>query len=385
MSDNVTKLHNNRPERRKMWILCASVAVVLAVLALILFWDALNIDALGRRIRYGSAEKREGYGYVSYDAHNTNRYGGWGDGLAIASVSGLQSYTQDGEKDMVKELSLSNPALKSGNKMVLCYDIGGKHLLVSGVGQDDPFVLEADGVYFDADISQGNAVCTATSESGYKTVLRVYDKDQKEIYRWFSATQYLPVCAVSENAKHMAAVGLGQENGNFKSTISFFLTDSEDVQATADMGDSLIYDLCFIGNDKVCAIGEDAVTWLDTDGETKGSFDLTSWYLQDYDFGGDGFVLLSLNMYKAGDRSSVYSVDHNGEQLGSLFVGAEVLDISACGKYVAILTTEELMICHRDMTPYVTTENRWTATSVLMRKDGSAYVISGNSAEIYIP
>ena len=49
-------------------------------------------------------------------------------------------------------------------------------------------------------------------------------------------------------------------------------------------------------------------------------------------------------MYKAGDRCSVVTVDHQGKELGSLFVGAEILDISACGKYLAVLTTEKLMI-----------------------------------------
>jgi len=195
----------------------------------------------------------------------------------------------------------------------------------------------------------------------------------------------MPVCAASPNGKRVAAVGLGQQDGAFRSTLYLFHTDSEEPEHETSLGGGLVYDLHFVSDNRICAVGEDAVYWLNGNGEVQSTYDLTSWYLEDYDLGGDGFLLLSLNMYKAGDRCSVMSVDYDGNQLGSLFVGAEILDISANGKYAAILTTENLIICHKDISEYHTVPNTWMATSVVMRDDGTAYLMTGNTAELFIP
>lgn len=385
MSDNVTKLHVSKSNRKRIVLLCIGSAVVLVVLALILFAEALNLDAVGRWMRYSGKKDDEAFGEASFDAHNSNQYALWEDGFAVASAGGLETFRTEGKSLIQHTFSMSTPALQTGTDVVLSYDIGGKSLLAVKDGKTVALEAQAEGGFYDAYISSGDTIATAASESGYKTVLRVYDNKQQETYRWFSASQFMPVCAVSSNGRHLAAVGLGQENGSFRSSVYFFRTDSEEVQTVTALGGGLIYDLHFVGENKLCAVGEDAVTWLNTSGEILGSYDLSSWYLNDYDNSGDGFVLLSLNMYKAGDRCSVMSVGYDGNPLGSLFVGAEILDISACGKYAAILTTENLMICHKNLSEYVTVPNSWVATSVLMREDGTAFLLTGNSASLFIP
>lgn len=385
MSDNVTKLHTNNPDKKRIILLCAAAAAVLILLVLFLFGEALNLDAVGRLVRYGSARNDESYGQASYDAHSTNRYALWQDGFAVASAGGLQTFREDGRSVTQQTVSVTAPALHTGKDVVLCYDIGGKTLLALKDGKTVTLEATSEGGFFDADISFGDTIATAASESGYKTVLRVYDHTQQEIYRWFSASQFMPLCAVSPNGKNLAAVAVGQKDSSFRSSAYFFRTDSEEVQNVADLGGSLVYDLHFVSDNRLCAVREDAVTFLDITGEEQGSYDLSSWYLEDYDLSGDGFAVLSLNMYKAGDRCSVVSVDYEGNELGSLFVGAEILDISSCGKYIAILTTENLMLCHRDLSEYKTVPNRWVATSVLVREDGTAYLFTGNTASLYIP
>lgn len=385
MSDNVTKLKNIGPEKKRLLILGIVGFLVLAVLAFVLFPKTLNLDGIGRRIRYGSEKKQVGYGTVTYDAHSSNRFVCWEDGLALASVGGVETFYEEGAKLIQKTMSLNAPALQQGGDITLCYDIGGSLVMAIRDGRQTVLEHTTEGVLFDADVSSKGAVCTAASESGHKTVLRVYDTEQQEVYRWFSASQYMPLCAVSPNGKQMAAVALGQEDGAFVSTAYFFKTTSEEPEKTVSLGGNLVYDLRFVEDNKLCVVKEDAVVWMNTAGSELGTFDLSDWYLEDYDFSGDGFAMLSLNKYKAGDRCSVVTVDHNGNQLGSLFVGAEVLDISVCGKYAAILTTENLMICYNDLTEYRTVPNSWMATEVLMRGDGTAYLLTANAAELFIP
>ena len=169
------------------------------------------------------------------------------------------------------------------------------------------------------------------------------------IYRWLSSSQYLPLCTVSNGATYLAAVAMGQSNGIFQSSINVFRTNSGDVYKTIPIGNDLIYDLEFVDSTTLLAVGESGAWWYTADGSETGSYDYDGSYLKDFDLGGDGFLTLSLNMYKAGNRYSVVTVGPDGGELGNLYVGEEILDLSAAGHYVAVLTASKLTIYDETM------------------------------------
>ena len=96
-------------------------------------------------------------------------------------------------------------------------------------------------------------------------------------------------------------------------------------------------------------------------------------------------MTLSLNMYRAGNRYTVVTVDEAGQELGSLYIGEEILDLSACGKYIAVLTPENLTVYTRDLQVYAQTMDTGTATGVLMREDGSVLLLGSGIGELYVP
>lgn len=387
MSDNLTELRkeNPMPGKKRRLLLLGAAVLVLLVFALILFREPLNLDAVGRFFRYAGVSSSENFGKYSFDAHSSNCYAAWNNGLAVSSVSGLRTMDAYGTSVFEENTGMRAPALRCGKNALLLYDLGGSHAEVLKKDGKETVSLDVDGRIFDADISTGDTVCIAASESGYKTVLRVYNDKQTEIYRWFSATQFLPLCAVSPDGRSMAAISYGQKDGSFCCFLNLFRTNRKDPESITELGGGLIYDVRFFGNDRICLVGENAIRMLRANGSEVGSFDLQAWYLSDYDLDGDGFALAAMNMYKAGNRCTVTSVNTDGEQLASCFVDDEILDISAAGRYAAVLTTRELTIYRRDLTVYASTPNIWMASSVRMRPDGSAIVISGSSGRLYLP
>ena len=108
-------------------------------------------------------------------------------------------------------------------------------------------------------------------------------------------------------------------------------------------------------------------------------------YLKDFDFGGDGFLSLIVNMYKAGNHCSVVTVDRTGQELGSAQLDVQILDFSAAGSYLAVLTAEKLSIYNSAMELYYEQSNTSSATNVVMRADGSAILLGGGRGEIMLP
>lgn len=376
---------NERGPLRKILALVAVVLAVCGVIALVLFGKNLNIDALRRWVRYWNVGDQDSTGLFEFDAHNSNRYANYNGGLAVASVGGLNTYRSDGQEAVVSQAQLSMPQIESCSQLVMAYDVGGNTLLAVSNRGGEVLRITTDQAILDASLSEGGSLCYVSGASGYKTVLTVYNSSQACVYRWLSSTTYMPLCAIAKDGTRMAAVGLDQENGSFKSTLNLFRTDQEQIERTVDLGSELVYDLRYLSDDTICAIGETDVQFYTAEGESAGVYSYNDNYLKDFDMGGDGFLALSLNMYRAGNRYTLVTVDEEGQELASVYIGQEILSLSACGRYVAILTPDGLTVYDRTLEVYAQTAETGAATSVLMRKDGSVLLLGGGEGHLYIP
>ena len=390
MSDNVTELGLDSAPKRKGFVkkiiaLVLVTAIVLAVLAILLFGGGFNLDNLRRWVKYMNVSDGSGYGSYSFDSHSSNRYAAFEDGLAVASVSGLNTYDENGNERHVLQEQTSLPELMVRNQMAMVYDVGGNALLALHAHDGEVLRLSESRPILDADLSSGGYICLSSSASGYKSVLSVYNDEQVLIYRWLSSTTYIPQCAISSDGKTMVAIGLGQNDGVFESSLYFFQTNSEEIQAQVSLGSDLVYDVLFADDDTVCVIGETGVQYINLRGEHLGTYLYEEPFLKDYDAGGNGFLALSLNMYRAGNRYTLVTVDDKGEKLSSVYIGQEILDLSAGGRYVAVLTSEGLTIYTSNLTVYDETIETGNASSVVMREDGSVLLLGNGEGRLYIP
>ncbi len=387
MSDNVSQMHTPQGKKllRRIVLFALILLLVLGGCALYIFRDSINTDAMRRYFKYLNVTETDSTGHFSFDAHSGNRYAGLGDGLALASVSGVTVFGANGAEQAALQMPMSLPSLRVGKDAALCFDAGGTGLCTVSGRKGAILQVTSDRAILDADISSDDCVCYATSESGYRSVLYVYNAAGTKIYRWLSSSRYLPVCTVSTGAKYLAAVALGQQEGMFQSSVVLFDTTQEEPLRELALGSDLIFDLEFLPDDTLLAIGETTASWLKLDGTLLGRYSYADAYLKDFETGGSGFLTLCLNMYKAGSRYSVVTLGADGKEKGSLFIGEEILDFSAAGKYVAVLTASDLRIYDETMTLYASTDNVAAATDVIQRADGSAILISGGSGTLYIP
>ena len=153
-----------------------------------------------------------------------------------------------------------------------------------------------------------------------------------------------------------------------------------------DLENELFYDVCYPEESRICLIGETGVVCLSSEGEVLHTWTYDNMYLKDFHLGGDGFLALSLNMYRAGTRYTLTTLDsRSGQLLGELYIGREILDISACGKYLAVLTSDQLTIYDKQLNICHQTDRTGNADSVEMRPDGSAILLASGKGVLYLP
>lgn len=370
---------------KRVLLFAGILLLVCLLVVLFVFRDSLNIDGVCRWFKYMNVKEDGTYGSYSFDSHSSNAYGSLQDGLAVASVGGLRVFDAYGNELGASQAQISLPVLDTSERYAMLYDAGGSALLVMDDAGSEVLRLTEEKSVLDADLASDGSLCYSSAVSGYKSVLTVYDDRQQLVYRWLSSSVYMPVCSVSVDAEYLAAVGLGQKDGAFLSTLYLFRTDSEQISATVSLGGQLIYELQILEDGTVCAIGEQSAVFASLDGTVLGEYVFEDVFLKDYDAGGDGFLTLSVNMYKAGNRYSLLTVDHTGAELASLYIGQEILDISSCGKYIAVLTGSELSVYDRHFQLYYETTDIGTASAVTMRDDGSVILTGGGQGTLYIP
>ncbi len=387
MSDNVSKLNTRRPHRaaKRVVVFVLLAVFVCAAVALYVFRDSLNLDAARRFVRYLDVRSAAEAERITFDAHSANQYADVNGSLAIASVSGLRVYTDQGEELSAVLASLTTPQVNCGGKFAMAYDAGGYCLVAAHASKGEVLSVSTTEPIFDADIASDGSICYVSSESGYKTVAYVYNDKQQMIYRWLSSSQFLPLCTVNSGAKTLACVSMGQSGGIYESSVVLLKTDSDQIEKTISLGNEMIYDLKFTDAATLCAVGESSVSFLTAEGARLGKYDYADAYLKDFTFGGSGFLTLTLNMYKAGNRYRVVTVGQDGEALGTLSTDAQILDVSAAGGYVAVLTAQQLTIYDQALNVYAEQENTAAATAVVMRDDGSAILLGSGQGVLFVP
>ena len=377
----------------KITVITVIILAALLFLASLLLPKLFNMDRVVRFFRYMGLKNKAEYGTVSFDASSSNGYAAFGDGLLVSGEGGMILYDMEGEQEAFLQASLPSPVLCSGSEVSICFSPGNSYL--AALDNDGSVLIDEtlNGEIIDADVSEDGYISYLLTQTGYKSVATVLNKNQDAMFRFSSRTRYLNACTVSEGGKWLAVAALGEENSVYRSSVILLRTNKEvhdlDEESGSavrvDLGNQILYDLRFVDKDHLCAIGQDSVTFLDVDGTILTTLSLSGQDLLDYDFSEDGFCAFLLEQKVAGQNHMLLVLDEEGKEQGKLETKENIRDISVRDEYVALLTDRELQILDQHLKLYYHTSDVKDATNVRVRDDGTALLINYSNAYLYIP
>ena len=369
--------------RRTLRVLLAVVALVLAAVAAFVLLDRTAFDGLRRSIAYMQAEKDESgcAKLYQYNGDGTSVYADLDGCLLVASGKEITLLDAKGNAVYHTALQAGQVAVTAEDGFAVVYEIGGKSLhLLDSKGLVKEMTIE--GEIFSVEMGAGGKFAVTLKKTGYKTAVSVYNGKGEPLYEFSSAQKYLMTAAVSENGKYMAAAAMGQDSGTFVSSLQIYKLTSDTQQADASV-DGGVYELgavdgrfCAVTDKALCFVKNDvAVTEYSYQGATPSRFSL----------GGGKFAAVLLENYSSGGLTHLATVNTAGEEIASLAVESEVLDLSAAGRYLTVLYSNRLVIYDQKLQPCTVLEDVSSARRVLMRADGSAVLVGTNAASLYLP
>ena len=380
MSDTATrKVRNKKPRRLtwQIWAIGGIVVLTAVILALILFPETLNLGRVVRSFRYSGAKNQAP---IVFEANSTNDYAAQRNLFLVGSESALFLYDDKGGQISLAQSAMPNPVLDVSDKLIVCHGVGNSGLLVLDRHGNTLLSQTVTGTLLDLDLSPDDCIAYVTAEKGYKSVATVMDRDRQEIYKWYSSSQYLNLCAISKKAEYLAVAQLGVTDGVFRTNVTLLRTDREDPIASLELGNQVLWDLFFLG-DRLCAVGQDEITFINPDGSVENRFPLSGLYLDDF-ARGDDFLVLAVNQNKAGSKVDLVVLTKTGEEKSREYLGAQVRSLSVCGKYIAVLTDGNVTVYSKRLKPYYSSTEVGSANRALVREDGSLLLVSSGEAEI---
>ena len=369
--------------RRTLRVLLAVVALVLAAVAAFVLLDRTAFDGLRRSIAYMQAEKDESgcAKLYQYNGDGTSVYADLDGCLLVASGKEITLLDAKGNAVYHTALQAGQVAVTAEDGFAVVYEIGGKslHLLDSkGLVKE----MTIGGEIFSVEMGAGGKFAVTLKKTGYKTAVSVYNGKGEPLYEFSSAQKYLMTAAVSENGKYMAAAAMGQDSGTFVSSLQIYKLTSDTQQADASV-DGGVYELGAVDG-RFCAVTDKALCFVKNDGAvTEYSYQGAT--LSRCSLGGGKFAAVLLENYSSGGLTHLATVNTAGEEIASLAVESEVLDLSAAGRYLTVLYSNRLVIYDQKLQPCTVLEDVSSARRVLMRADGSAVLVGTNAASLYLP
>ena len=371
--------------RRPLLVLLAVAAVLAGIVTAAVLLDRSGFDGLRRSIIYAKAVKDEN-GCAQLYRYNSDQSGHFAslDG-SLVSVSMHQLTVLD-EKNRTlydESVKFQTPSLQSRGGRAVAYDVGGTEVYVLS-DKGLVYKLDCAGEVLSASLNQKGWLTVVCSESGCKAAVRVYDAGGEAVFVFRSSDRFVMTAALSSDSRTLAAVTMGQENGVFASYVVFYRVNSDKEAGRCTLRGSMVYDLTAAGSG-FCAVTEEQLCFLSGDGVMTAAYDYGGDYLRRVSVSDDGYAAVLLGRYRTGTQHRIVTVNGEGKELAALEIDAEVASLSAAGRYVAVLTGEELVIYDKQLKPCAQLQEVSQAREVLMRSDGSAVLAGSMAASLYLP
>lgn len=389
-----------KPPKRKpnlfvrFLLFLSSLILVLTAMAVVIFRDQINIDALRRWFTYRSLSLNDSGQAESfhYNGSSGDVFADLDGDLLVCGSNHISLYSGSGVQYVDQAVDLASPAAHVGGGAAVVYDAGGTSLYIFRQ-RDLAFSMRSEGTLLSARLNSSGLLTVVTQQSGFRGVVTVYDGDFQPTCAVRLSSAYVMDAQLADDGKTLAVVTISQEGGDFTSSLLLYdlsAAGKDDVSydavpaASCSLGGSVVLELREHGGG-LWALGDRGLSVLDSQAALLGSLNWSDRFLKAWSLGGEGFAVALLGKYRAGSQGSLVVVDSTGATVGALPLDEQVLSVHAAGRYFAVLTADRLDVYTQDMTLYSTLTDTQGARKVLMRDDGSAILISAGSARLYIP
>ncbi|MCD8117596.1 MAG: DUF5711 family protein [Oscillospiraceae bacterium] len=356
--------------------LIALGAALLLFAACIIIWlneSSFNTDDLTLSVSTEAVAEEE---YI-FDAGSGQVFAAVGDGLAVATSTGIELLDGEGNTVASTVTPMDSPAIAVCDSFAVFYDLGGTSITVVDLNGSIQTMTPADTI-ISLTVSESGYVTVTTEYTGYRALVEVYDPSLELVYQWYSSSAWVMSGLVSPDGKDLAVLSYTSSGSEVR---LFDLSQSEQ-QAAFSVSDTILLDVHWFSSNRLCAISAEQVIYFDGNGQWQNTYDYGGQYLTGYAFG-DGFLTLALSPYRAGTSSVLVSLDASGREQGQAELQSGIICLNASDSEILVLVSDSAILYSDSLEE----KGRLTGLTgfkyAMLRSRGEAVLAASNYAEVY--
>lgn len=286
---------------------------------------------------------------------------GWGDGYPCKTYGEpAQEIFIDGSKVFVyskdKTLLLSssaknlseipveygNPAIKYKNGRALIYDRDSSKMRLQKTSQIIT-EKEAEGVILAAALGKKGNFAYAYQGEGLKTVLKVFDKREKEVFsRSFSGERVTDI-DLSNDGKYAVVSTIISKNAQVSSRVYVFKFDTKDYISCFDYENSAVVNVSYDNSHNIVVMTNTGRGYIEDNTTECEIVSFESDILFKCSHSPKKYNAVALKRY-GGDNYGTVKIYKRNEQKLSANIDKEIKDIYCSEKYTAVLTSDSVLV-----------------------------------------
>lgn len=360
--------------RQRLTLLLAAVLLLAFILFGLMYRDRVGLNLFEHLAGLGS---EEGAATFSHGARSEDLFFALDFQLLICSDSAIQLFSPRGELLLREQTGFSNPAFSSNGKQAVVYDADGQQLYVIAKEKIvHSMSFPSEQYVRSATLNQSGWLAVTAKQPGYRGVVSIYNASYEQVMT-ISLSEHYPVDAVvAPDSKGVYILTEGQKEGVFESRLLYYTFQDEEPRAQISLGDQVVLSMRSTAS-RVWVLSERGLYTLLSTGELAMPYDFGGDYLRQASLHGTDFAALLLSPSQSGSTGRLLTIDPDGIELGALELEKQVLAIASAGRYVAVLTANELLLYNRDLTRVLgTTEEIQGVRTISLFSDGSLCMIS---------
>ena len=190
---------------------------------------------------------------------------------------------------------------------------------------------------------KGNIAIATTCDSAVSKLSVRNNSYKKEVFAWKCANDSIISVSLSDNGKYAAVAVIGARDGEIFSKIYIFDFEYSDPVSTFEYPGTAIIDLNFVTNNKVVAVGDNLISFIDDLDEKEDKL-YEGNTLSNYFFSEDGTTVVVLS--ESGSTNSQILTSYT-KNFGVAFeekLTSSVKSIFAANSKIAVLLDDEVIV-----------------------------------------
>lgn len=328
-------------------LLCGAVIIAVATREMWLPYAKSVVGSIPENVAGdGNAELAEGRFPIKVEGGMGYQLCDMSGSLALLDDSQFHVYSADGKVMFEKQHAYANPVLCVNGDHALVYDEGGKTFSLEG-RYKTVYDKNADDVIYLAKLSRSNYAAVVTRSDKFLAQLKVYNKDGKDIFTYFSYDSRIIDVTFTDNSSGCIITVLSAEDGMLRSKMIRYDFKEQEARWESESIPTLALDVRYT-DDGIMMTGDTMMAGFTIDGQLVSTYTYDE-PIYDYDVSGNITAVITENTYVRraelialnGNDCSAPTVTVTGESAGKLFCdGREIYIMN--GNKVDVYNSEGL-------------------------------------------